>query len=82
MNPVAFFLAVIFIAFLFPIFKGIADDCFYKAGIVPKVGPVVSNLPVVDRVFNVFLGTLMILIFMALCIALLYVGTQPKEFFQ
>ncbi len=71
MNPIAFLMAIVFIGFLWPIFKGIADDCFYGQ----SSGPLGT---VVDRVFGIFFMVL----FLALSMALLWVGTQPKEFFQ
>lgn len=78
MNPVAFILAILFIAFIYPIFKGMVEDCFHAAG-RQSSGPIGAT---VDQAFNLFLGLLIAFVFLALCVALLYVGTQPTAFFR
>ena len=73
MNPIAFMLAVTFIVFLFPIFQGIAYDCFYRA---------FGTRSARGRMVGFMLGTTAMAVFCALCFGLLWVGTQPRAFFN
>jgi len=73
MNPVAFIVALALIGFIFPLFKGMGDDCFYAAE---------KAVSKVDAVFQAFLGILLMVVFCGLCVGILFIGTQPKVFFQ
>jgi hypothetical protein len=70
MNPFAFIISVVVIAFLFPLFRHMIEDC-YVTGLNARTWP--------DRVFQWFLGGMLCIVFVAIMFGVLAAGTLPSN---